>query len=177
MRAIIIKKIPIREYDELVICYTEKMGKQAYKARGILRPTSIQARHLDVLNIVDFNLVDGKGHPIITGAHCINGLNKLKSHLSALMAAFFVIDLANKLIMEGESDEKLWHFLEDSLNNLDRAAASNETDWPVKLAMIKNNAASTLGYKDWARLEETTGVILKSAEFQLSSQMAGYMLK
>ena len=33
-QAIILKKIPVREYDELVVCYTKDSGKQVYQAKS-----------------------------------------------------------------------------------------------------------------------------------------------
>jgi len=112
MQAIIIKKIPIREHDELVICYTEDQGKQAYQAKGILKPASLQASHLDTLNLVDFNLVQGNGHPIITSAYCLNAFSKIKANLKAAATSFFLIELFDKAVMEGEKDPRLWEFFE-----------------------------------------------------------------
>ena len=110
-QAIILKKIPIREYDELIICYTQDAGKQVYQAKSILRPTSKQAGHLDILNLVDFSLVHKNSHPIITSAYCLDAFPQLKSSLSAMSAAYFLLECFDKLIFENEPDLKLWNFL------------------------------------------------------------------
>src|SRR3989344_9149424 len=111
MQAVILKKIPIREYDELVICYTKDAGKQVYQAKSILRPTSKQAGHLDILNLVDFSLVHKNSHPIITSAYCLDAFPQLKSSVSAMSAAYFLLECFDKLIFENEPDLKLWNFL------------------------------------------------------------------
>src|SRR3990167_10175727 len=116
-QAIILKKIPIREYDELIICYTQNTGKQVYQAKSILRPTSKQAGHLDILNLVDFSLVHKNSHPIITSAYCLEAFPRLKSSLPAMVAAFFLLECFDKLIFEGEPDLKLWDFLLSKLNS------------------------------------------------------------
>src|SRR3989344_9022419 len=110
MKAVIIKKIPIREYNELIVCYTQEEGKQAYQAKSILRPNSKQAGHLDVLNLVDFNLVLGNGHPIITSAYCLDAFSSLKTSLGAMSVAFFILELFDRAVMEGQTDDKLWNF-------------------------------------------------------------------
>ena len=53
-KAIIIKKQNTNEYDQWVTCYTEEFGKLKTVAKSILKPSSIQALHLDVFNLVEF---------------------------------------------------------------------------------------------------------------------------
>src|SRR3989344_6781387 len=61
--AIIIKKQNTNEYDQLISCYTKELGKITAIAKSILKHSSVQAMHLDVLNLVEFDLVGGSvGH-------------------------------------------------------------------------------------------------------------------
>ncbi|MEK7151673.1 MAG: DNA repair protein RecO [Patescibacteria group bacterium] len=110
-RAIILKKIPIREYDTLVICYTQDAGKQVYQAKSIMKPTSKQAGHLDILSLVGFSLAHKNNYPIITSAYCLEAFPYLKSSLVGMSAAFFLLECFEKLIFENEPDSKLWGFL------------------------------------------------------------------
>ena len=59
-RAIVLKKQNTNEYDQLVTCYTEEFGKLTAIAKSVLKPSSIQAMHLDLFNLVDFELVSGR---------------------------------------------------------------------------------------------------------------------
>ena len=114
-QAIILKKLPLREHDELVVCYTKHAGKQRYVAKSSQLASSRQGSHLDVLNHFAFNLVEGKHYDIITSASGISAFPKLKSSLSALANAFYLLDCFDKLVYDGERDEKLWGFLLEKL--------------------------------------------------------------
>src|SRR3989338_8218961 len=100
-QAIILKHIPIKEHDALVICYTDTAGKQTYQAKSPAKPTSVQGGHLDLFNLVDFALVEGNGHPIITGAHALRAYANLKSSLPALAAGYFLLEAFDKLVFDG----------------------------------------------------------------------------
>ena len=154
MRAFIIKKIPIREYDELVICYTQEDGKQVYKAKSVLRSTSKQASHLDILNLVDFNLVQGNGHPIITSAYCLNAFSKIKSDIKALAVSFFIVELMDKVVMEGERDGSLWDFLSNKLNDINLFANKKDIFWQKEFKKIHAEAVNVLGYGKGLSIEE-----------------------
>jgi DNA repair protein RecO (recombination protein O) len=110
-RAIILKKQNTGEYDQLITCYTEEFGKLTAIAKSILKPSSIQSLHLDVFNLVEFELVSGRGMPIIAGAQVENVYYNLKSDLARLAIAYFFVETADKLFFEYQKDEELWNFL------------------------------------------------------------------
>lgn len=119
-RAIVIKKQSTNEYDQFVTCYTQEFGKVAAIAKSILKPTSIQAMHLDVLNLVEFELINGRAMPIIAGAQSENSYRDLKSSIPSLAVAFFFSEVIDKMVPELEKDEKLWSFMIDLLEKLNR---------------------------------------------------------
>ena len=106
-QAIILKKLPLREHDELVVCYTKHAGKQRYVAKSSQLASSRQGSHLDVLTHVAFNLVDGKYYDIMTSAIGISAFPAIKASMSALANAFFLLDCFDKLVYDGERDELL----------------------------------------------------------------------
>lgn len=127
-KAIIIKKQNTNEYDQLVTCYTEDFGKITAIAKSILKPSSIQALHLDIFNLVEFELVGGSASanqggwrmPIITGAQAIDSFPDVKGSLVKTAVAYFFAEAADKMIFENDKDEKLWFFLVSFLEELDR---------------------------------------------------------
>ena len=114
-QAIILKKMPLREHDELVMCYTKDFGKQRYVAKSSTLATSKQGSHLDVLNHVEFNLIEGKHHPIIASAQVVNTFPSIKASLPAMANAFFILECFDKLVFENERDAKLWEFLQSGV--------------------------------------------------------------
>lgn len=179
-QAVILKKIPIREYDELVICYTKDAGKQVYQAKSVLLPTSKQAGHLDILNLVDFSLVHKNSHPIITSAYCLDSFRHLKESLSAMAVAYFLLECFDKLIFENEPDAKLWGFLIGQLDSYNqgpiyrhRKSIGKSVD--DRLAMSSNlgevigqarrQLLQILGYDPNFPIEQLANSELKSLQF------------
>ncbi|MDO8492167.1 MAG: DNA repair protein RecO [bacterium] len=171
-QAIILKKIPIREYDELVICYTKDAGKQVYQAKSVLLPTSKQAGHLDILNLVDFSLVHKNSHPIITSAYCLEAFPHLKSSLSAMAAAFFLLECFDKLIFEGEPDAKLWEFLLVQLRKYDKLGLQTNPAYAglvcnLETAIVKTRQEllKILGYDPSMPIEHLANSQFRSLQF------------
>ena len=119
-RAIIIKKQNTNEYDQFVTCYTQEFGKLTAIAKSILKHGSIQAMHLDILNLVEFELINGKAMPIIAGAQSENSYRDLKDSIPSLAVAHFFTEIIDKMVPELEKDEKLWDFMADLFDKLNR---------------------------------------------------------
>ncbi len=164
-QAIILKKIPIREYDELVVCYTQDSGKETFQAKSVLRPTSKQASHLDLLNFVDFSLVHGNGHPIITSAYVLNSWPHLKSSLAGLAASYFLLECFDKLVFDGQRDEKLWDFLATQFAKYNDSARLNNANWPQIIASAKNEILAVMGYDSGTDLAGLADGHFKSLQF------------
>ncbi|OGM99606.1 MAG: DNA repair protein RecO [Candidatus Yanofskybacteria bacterium RIFCSPHIGHO2_01_FULL_39_8b] len=144
-RAIILKKQNINEYDQLVICYTEEFGKITAIAKSVLKPSSIQAMHLDIFNLVDFELVAGSASwrmPIITGAQAEAVCSNLKSNLNHVAVAYFFAETIDKLFFEYQKDKRLWDFLSSLLVELD-----SDSDDPKEFLKSKQmEFLNILGY-------------------------------
>lgn len=119
-RAIIIKKQPTNEYDQWVTCYTEEFGKLKTVAKSILKPSSIQALHLDIFNLAEFELINGRGMPIVTGAQVINSFGGIKSSIAKTAIAYFFTEAIDKMVFENDKDERLWSFLVSFLGELNK---------------------------------------------------------
>jgi DNA repair protein RecO (recombination protein O) len=127
-KAIIIKKQNTNEFDQWVVCYTEEFGKLKTIAKSILKPNSIQAHHLDMFNLVEFELVNGRGLPIITSAQVINSFLNLKNQFIKIAVASFFAEVIDKMVFENDQDKNLWSFLVFIMEELNK----KET-YPLKL--------------------------------------------
>ena len=119
-KAIIIKKENTNEYDQWVTCYTEEFGKIKAIAKSILKSNSIQALHLDNFNLAEFDLINGRGMPIITGAQVIDSFGGIKSSFAKTAIAYFFAEAIDKMIFENDKDERLWPFLITFLDKLNK---------------------------------------------------------
>ena len=125
-KAIILKKQATNEHDQLITCYTEEFGKITAVAKSVLKPGSIQAMHLDVFNLVDFELISGRGTPIIAGAQAEQTYPDLKNNLQCLSVAYFFAETADKLFFEYQKDEALWDFFVELLGELNHGHHGND---------------------------------------------------
>lgn len=120
IKAIILKKQNTGEYDQWVTCYTEEFGKLTAIAKSILKPSSIQALHLDTFNLAEFDLISGRGMPIIAGAQVIDSFMGVKSSLVKTAVAYFFAEAVDKMVFENDKDDELWFFLVSFLEELDK---------------------------------------------------------
>lgn len=118
-RAIVLKKQNTNEYDQLVTCYTEESGKITAIAKSILKKNSIQAMHLDLFNLVEFDLISGNHFPIVTGAQAEKTYSRMKTSLGSVSVAYTLADYIDKLVLEYSKDNDMWNLLTDVLENLD----------------------------------------------------------
>ena len=147
-KAIILKKQNTNEYDQLVTCYTEEFGKLTAVAKSVMKPSSIQAMHLDVFNLVDFELINGRGVPIIAGAQAEETYSSLKNHLPLLAIAYFFAETADKIFFDYQKDDKLWHFLISLFDDLNyKGHPCHDKDDPCDLLRDKQiEFLNILGY-------------------------------
>ncbi|MBI2674466.1 MAG: DNA repair protein RecO [Candidatus Yanofskybacteria bacterium] len=127
-KAIVIKKENTNEYDQWVTCYTEEFGKLKTVAKSILKPSSVQSLHLDIFNLVEFDLINGRGMPIVTGAQVINSFGTMKSFFAKTAVAYFFAEAIDKMVFDNDKDDELWSFLVSLLVELNKADTS-----PVQL--------------------------------------------
>ena len=145
-RAIIIKKQPVKEHDKLISCYTEEFGKLTAMAKGSLKKESIQAMHVDLFNLVDFDLVSGRATPIIAGAQLENGHGFIKSNLNALAAAYFFLEAIDKIVFDNEKDPLLWRFIENVFRLLDKKVKEGENDFSEFIHEKQAELLKIMGY-------------------------------
>lgn len=123
-QGIILKKIAIGEFDELLVCYTKDFGKIKLIAKGIHQKGSKQRGHLDVLSLSDFLMVPSRGGSVSGGFSKIRsalGLNqflKIKSDLKLSALGFGALELVNKTIFENQADMNIWNLINNYLEHL-----------------------------------------------------------
>ncbi|PIR41091.1 MAG: DNA repair protein RecO [Candidatus Yanofskybacteria bacterium CG10_big_fil_rev_8_21_14_0_10_46_23] len=147
-QGIVAKRIEVGEYDQLVIFYTQDFGKITAKAKSLSKPISKQASHLDLFNVVDFSLINGRNHyPIVVSAQSRQTYSNLKKSLPAIALGLFLAETIDKIIYDYDPDEALWNFFKTAFDYLDSRAPS--IDRSGALAILDNfqdKLLATLGY-------------------------------
>ncbi|HZZ99120.1 MAG TPA: DNA repair protein RecO [Candidatus Paceibacterota bacterium] len=143
IKAIVIKKTRTNEYDQIVTCYTEDYGTVRALARGILRPKSLQALQLDDLNLVEFEMIEGRALPIIASAQVLESFSNLRTGLPRLAAAQFFVEVLDKISFENERDPELWELLNEMLTSLNSAPSG---ELMATFRSYQNRFLDVLGY-------------------------------
>lgn len=117
-QGIILKKINIGEFDELLVCYTRDFGKIKLIAKGIHRKNSKQKSHLDVFTLADFLIVRGRNKEAVRSALSLNQFSRVKSDLKLSALAFGALEMVNKTIFENQPDINIWRLINNYLEHL-----------------------------------------------------------
>ena len=116
--AIIIKKTKLGEADRILTLYTPDLGKIQAVARGVRRPKSKMAGHLELLTHSKISLARGRNLDIVTGAQTIDSFLPLKTDLWLTAYGLYIIELVNQITPDQSADEALFHLMLEALTNL-----------------------------------------------------------
>lgn len=133
--AIILKKQPLNEGDEIITFFTKEQGKVRALAKSVKLQKSKLQQKLQVLFLVDAILSGGK-LPKIIGAEPKKVFRHIREHLAALKVAFYAIELALKFTPDEQKNEPLFNLLENFLEFLN----SRHNEETLNLGLLKFKA-------------------------------------
>jgi DNA repair protein RecO (recombination protein O) len=117
-KAIIVKKTKLGEADRILTLYTPDLGKIQAVAKGVRRPRSKMAGHLELMTCSQISLARGRNLDTITGAQTIESFLPLKTDLVLASYGFYVIELVNQFTPDQSGDEDIYNLLLETLINL-----------------------------------------------------------
>lgn len=150
--AVILRTQAWREHDLFTHCYTEHSGVVSAVAKGALRDGSVQGMYLNQGNVVRFELVSGRGAPIITGTSAVRMHAAVRNSWPRQAATWAFLESVHTLVTAPERDERLWQVLTDALLALDTCALSDV------LPRLRNAQRDLLGVLGYMPQVETCGV-------------------
>ncbi len=142
-KALVLNRYIYREYDSRVTVYSPLLGKIDLLARGVQRPGSKLAAHVEPLSLVDLMIVKGKNTDYIGSSIVSDAYASIKGDLAKLPFAGSALFAFNRLIKPEEKDAVLFDLLLDFLNILDQKP--ERADWLLASWSLKFLAA--LGYQ------------------------------
>jgi len=116
--AIIIKKTKLGEADRILTFYTPYLGKMQAFAKGVRRPRSKLAGHLELLTYSLVSLARGRNLDTIIGSQTINSFISLKSDLELTSYALYVAELIDKFTADEVENYPLFQLLLETLERL-----------------------------------------------------------
>ena len=115
---IIIKKIKLGEADRILTLYTPHLGKIQAVAKGVRRPRSKMAGHLELLTHSLVSLARGRNIDTITGSQTINSFLPLKSDLKLTSYGLYATELVNQFTAENIENYPLFQLLLETMHRL-----------------------------------------------------------
>jgi len=119
--AIIIKKTKLGEADRILTLYTPHLGKIQAVAKGVRRPRSKMAGHLELLTHSQISLARGRNLDTITGSQTINSFLPLKSDLDLASYALYLTELVNRFTPDEAENQPLFQLLLETMQQLCQA--------------------------------------------------------
>ncbi len=117
---VVLKRLHTGEADAIVTFCTPERGKVRAIARGVRRPRSRLAGHLEPLTHCALMVAEGRSFDIVSGCETLDSFPGLRSDLWLLSCGLYAADLADRLSAEGAENRSLYRCLVDSLVCLDR---------------------------------------------------------
>jgi len=116
--AIIIKKTKLGEADRILTLYTPHLGKIQGVARGVRRPRSKLAGHLELLTHSQVSLARGRNLDTITGSQNINSFFPLKNDLELTAHALYATELVDQFTADQIENYPLFQLLLETMHRL-----------------------------------------------------------
>ena len=140
--AIIIKKIKLGEADRILTLYTPHLGKIRAVAKGVRRPRSKLAGHLELLTHSQIMLARGRNLDTIIGSQTINSFLPLKSNLYLTSYALYATELVDQFTADNIENYPLFQLLLDTMLHL-----SQGSDNELILRYFELHLLNEVGYR------------------------------
>jgi DNA repair protein RecO (recombination protein O) len=120
--AVVLRRGDLGEADRLLTVFSPQHGRLRAVAKGVRRPTSRKAGHLEPLTRVDLLLAKGRDLDIITQAQMVENFDLPSSDLERLAYALYAAELLDRFgAGEGES-RSLYQLMVNTLSRLGSGA-------------------------------------------------------
>ncbi|HHB90836.1 MAG TPA: DNA repair protein RecO [Anaerolineae bacterium] len=136
-RAIILKRREQGEADRVITLFTPEYGKRVVIAKGVRKPTSRKAGHLEPFTHVALLLAKGKTWDIITSAQTITSFRALREDLDRTAYAYYFCELLDAFVQENDPHPELYDLLLTTFRRLETTPNLTLTARWYELALLK----------------------------------------
>jgi len=140
--AVIIRKTRLGEADRILTLYTPRLGKIHAVAKGVRRPRSKMAGHLELLTHSQISLARGRNLDTITGCQTIDSFLPLKSDLWLTSCALYVTELVEQFTADQVESLPLFQLLLETMHRLCQGG-----DWEPALRYFELRLLNEVGYR------------------------------
>ena len=143
-QGIVIKRMELGEADRLLTIFTCELGKVRALARGVRKPLSKLAGHLEPGSVTDCQLHEGRSFYLVTGAEMSGSFTGIRDKLAKTSLACYLLEMVDALTHDGEVQPSIFHLLRDSLTLLE--SPDYETNGQLLTSAFRLQLLADLGY-------------------------------
>ena len=116
--AVVLRRQDLGEADRLLTVYSLDQGKLRLIAKGVRRPRSRKAGHLEPFTRVKLLLARGRDLDIITQAEAIDTYSGFRVDLVRFGQAAYTVELLDRFTVDREENQTLYRLLVNTLERL-----------------------------------------------------------
>ena len=120
VEAIVLRHIDWGEADRLLWIFTREMGKMQVVAKGVRKPRSRKAGHVEPFTRVELQLAQGRDLAIVTQAEAKDAYLALREDLVRVGYASYIIELLDRFTYEEGENIGLYRLLAETLSRVDK---------------------------------------------------------
>jgi len=118
LEAVILRHFDFGEADRLLWLFSLENGKMKALAKGVRKPRSRKAGHLEPFTRVSLLLARGRELPIITQVETVDAYLSIREGLLGATYASYVVELLDRFTYEEGENRALYRLLVDTLSRL-----------------------------------------------------------
>jgi DNA repair protein RecO (recombination protein O) len=147
VEAVVLRHTDWGEADRLLWLYTRDLGKVRAVGKGVRKPRSRKAGHLEPFTRVSLQLARGREILIITQAETIDAYLALREDLLRIGYAAYVVELLDRFTFEEEENRSLYRLMVDTLSRLNSAPSKNTDDLALAVHYYEIRLLDLLGFR------------------------------
>jgi DNA repair protein RecO (recombination protein O) len=134
--ALVVGRLDLGEVDRILTFFTPQHGKIRVIAKGIRRPQSRKAPHLELFSQARVMLAKGRELDVVTSAETIDAHWALRTDLEAFGHASYLVELLNQFTEDRQENLRAYDLLKSSLRLLDEGIDPYAVSRFYELALI-----------------------------------------
>lgn len=170
VEAVVLRHNDWGEADRLLGLFSREMGKLRAIAKGVRKPRSRKAGHLEPFTRVNLLLAKGRDMWIVTQAETVNAHLPLREDLERVGYAAYVVELLDRFTYEEGENQALYRLLVDTLARLN---AAPDPELPIHFYEIR--LLDLLGFRPQLFACNNCGEPIQPVDQYFSASLGGVL--
>jgi len=142
VEAIVISHADYGEADRFLVLFTREMGKVRALAKGVRKPHSRKAGHLEPFTCSTLMLARGASFWIVSQAESVNAFLPIHADLTRTVQAAYVLELAERFSSEDQENPQLYRLVRETLERI-----ASEADAFYAIRFFEMRFLEMVGYR------------------------------